>query len=46
MYETLAALYPKLSYGGYVVFDDWKFGSARAAIVAYRNVRAVLLACC
>ena len=36
IYETLDALYPKLSVGGYVVFDDWKFLQARAAITTYR----------
>lgn len=29
IYETLHALYPLLSPGGYVVFDDWKFVQAR-----------------
>ena len=33
IYETLTALYPLLSVGGYVVFDDWKFVQARGAIM-------------
>ena len=36
IYETLERLYPLLSVGGYVVFDDWKIPQARAAAVAYR----------
>ena len=37
VHETLDTLYPKLSVGGYVVFDDWKLVQARAAILAYRQ---------
>jgi len=33
IYETLTAMYPLLSMGGYVVFDDWKFVQARGAIM-------------
>ena len=33
IYETLTALYPSLSMGGFVVFDDWKFVQARGAIM-------------
>lgn len=36
IYETLERLYPLLSVGGYVVFDDWKIPQARAAAVVYR----------
>lgn len=35
--DILTALYPKLSRGGYVVFDDyWAFPDCRAAVHAYR----------
>ena len=37
IYETLERLYPLLSVGGYVVFDDWKIKQARAAAVVYRS---------
>ena len=37
IFETLSVLYPLLSVHGYVVFDDWKFVQARAAIHAYRK---------
>eukprot|EP00900_Chrysochromulina_parva_P027145 jgi/Chrpa1/9064/Chrysochromulina_OHIO_Genome00011919-RA len=37
IYETLYALYPRLSVGGYIVFDDWKFSQSRAAILTYRR---------
>ena len=36
IYETLERLYPLLSVGGYVIFDDWKIPQARAAAVVYR----------
>jgi hypothetical protein len=36
IYETLERLYPLLSIGGYVVFDDWKIKQARAAAIVYR----------
>ena len=36
IHETLEALYPRLSIGGFVVFDDWKLAQARAAILDYR----------
>ena len=29
IHETLVALYPRLSVGGFVVFDDWKIAQAR-----------------
>jgi len=37
IYETLDSLYPRLSVGGYVVFDDWKLMQARASIDSYRQ---------
>lgn len=40
-YETLAALYPRLSIGGFVVFDDYKLAQARAAIVAFRREKGI-----
>jgi hypothetical protein len=36
IHESLVALYPLLSVGGFVVFDDWKLAQARAAILDYR----------
>lgn len=41
IYETLLALYPLLSSGGFVVFDDWKFVQARYAIETYRKVHKI-----
>ena len=41
IFETLVALYPLLSDGGYVVFDDWKFGPSRGAIGDYRQLHNV-----
>ena len=35
--ETLERLYPKLSVGGYVVFDDWKLAQSRGAVLLYRR---------
>lgn len=37
IYESLDKLYPLLSHGGFVVFDDWKIPQARAAAVLYRQ---------
>ena len=37
IYETLVALYPKLSVGGYVLFDDWRFVPAREAVHDFRR---------
>ncbi len=34
---TLERLWPLLSVGGYVVFDDWKFAQSRRAIVDFRT---------
>ena len=36
IYECLTALYPRLSVGGWVVFDDFKINQARAAILDFR----------
>ena len=36
-YEVLEYLYPYLNPGGYVIFDDYKFGEARQAIIDYRE---------
>ena len=41
IYETLERLYPLLSVGGYVVFDDWKIKQARAAAVVYRSKHGI-----
>ena len=36
IFEVLESLYPLLSVGGYVVFDDFKINQAKAAILDYR----------
>ena len=36
-YEALERLYPLLSPGGYVVFDDWKIHQAQQAILQFRQ---------
>lgn len=36
-YDALDKLYPLISRGGYVVFDDWKVWQAQQAILHYRN---------
>ena len=41
IYETLAALYPRLSVGGYVVFDDWPIAQARQAVFHYRAEKGI-----
>jgi len=35
--ETLIALYPKLSKGGYCIIDDWNLPNAKKAVVKYRT---------
>ena len=40
IYETLAALYPRLSVGGYVIFDDWPIAQVRAPLARRRTSRA------
>ena len=40
-YDTLHYLYPRLSPGGAVLFDDWKFSYARQAIVDYRTAHNI-----
>ena len=40
-FETLEYLYPKLSVGGWVVFDDWKIAQARGAILQYRRLHNI-----
>jgi len=41
IYETLAALYPRLSVGGYVIFDDWPIAQARQAVFHYRQQHGI-----
>ena len=41
IHQTLTALYPRLSVGGYVVFDDWKLSQAREAILAFRKTNNI-----
>ena len=38
---TLERLYPRLSVGGYVVFDDFKFTQAQEAILGFRNAHNI-----
>ena len=40
-YDTLHYLYPRLSPGGAVLFDDWKFSYVREAINDYRRAHNV-----
>ena len=35
--EVLDALYPRLSPGGYIVFDDWKIAQVRLAVLQFRE---------
>ena len=44
-YEVLEYLYPKLSIGGYVVFDDYKFPESRQAILDYREKNNIRTEC-
>ena len=39
--DALERLYDRLSVGGWVVFDDWKFDQARAAITDFRERRGI-----
>ena len=39
--DTLERLYPLISPGGWVVFDDWKFQQAQEAILAYREKHGI-----
>ena len=41
IYETLAALYSRLSDGGYVVFDDWPISQARQAVFRFRREHGI-----
>ena len=41
IYQTLERLYPLLSYGGFVVFDDFKFTQAQEAILGYRKEHGI-----
>lgn len=41
IYETLAALYSRLSDGGYVVFDDWPISQARQAVFHFRREHGI-----
>ena len=40
-YDTLHYLYPRLSLGGAVLIDDWKYSYAREAIVDFRRARNI-----
>lgn len=39
IYETLAALYPRLSVGGYVIFDDWPIAQVGRSHAATSHAR-------
>jgi len=39
--QALESLYPKLSPGGYVVFDDWKFEPVQRAINHFREKHGI-----
>jgi len=41
IYDTLHYLYPRLSPGAVVLFDDWKYSYAREAIVDFRRARNI-----
>ena len=38
---TLEGLWPLLTHGGYVVFDDWKFEQSRRAIMDFRALHKI-----
>ena len=40
-YDTLHYLYQRLSPGGVVLFDDWKYSYAREAVADYRRARNI-----
>lgn len=41
IHDTLTQLYPLLSVGGFVVFDDFKFTQAQEAILGYRKAHGI-----
>ena len=41
LHDSLTALYPRLSVGVYVVFEDFKFTQAQQAILAYRTTHGI-----
>ena len=41
IYDALERLYPLVSPGGFVIFDDYKFAQARRAIHDFREARAI-----
>jgi hypothetical protein len=41
-YDALHFLYPRLSVGGAVLFDDWKFEYSREAILNYRKEHGIM----
>ena len=40
-YDVLTHLYPLISPGGYVVFDDWKIWQAQQAMLQYRKEHSI-----
>mmetsp|Transcript_23160 Transcript_23160/g.68041 ORF Transcript_23160/g.68041 Transcript_23160/m.68041 type:complete len:292 (+) Transcript_23160:99-974(+) len=40
-YEALQYLYPRLSVGGYAVFDDWKIYQSQQAVLQFRKERNI-----
>ena len=41
IHDTLTRLYPRLSIGAYVIFDDFKFTQAQEAIFAFRAKHSI-----
>jgi hypothetical protein len=41
-YDALHFLYPRLSVGGAILFDDWKFEYSREAILNYRKEHGIM----
>jgi hypothetical protein len=40
-YDALHYLYPRITKGGAVLFDDWKFGYSREAVMNYRKEHGI-----
>lgn len=39
--DALEELYPKLSFGGYVIIDDWHLEGCRRAVLEYRRAQKI-----
>lgn len=40
--DALECIYPRISYGGYLIIDDWHLPSCRQAVVDYREAKRIL----